>query len=78
MAMYMGLEIPGIERVVSPEDKAIEEQNNIIPNEPMIGLSEYEMIKSYILSEAPEAIPYAQERLNRNKTLNQFTRRIFL
>jgi hypothetical protein len=75
MATYMGLKLKGIERVISAEEKEIEDKNNLIPIEPMIDLSEYEMIKSYILSAAPETIPYAQERLNRNKPLSQFTRR---
>lgn len=75
MAIRMGIQNPDVVRVISPEEKKIEDENNLIPKKPIIKESDYELIKQYILNVAPDSLPYAKERLNRNQALTQFNRR---
>lgn len=75
MAIRMGIKNPDLGRLISPEEKKIEDENNLIPNEPLVNTSDFELIKQYIFSVAPDSLPYAKERLNRNKALTQFSRK---
>ncbi|MEP7230210.1 MAG: VCBS repeat-containing protein [Ginsengibacter sp.] len=75
MAIRMGLKNQTYERQITQEEKAIEDANHLIPEKPIIADADYELIKQYVLYAAPDTLPYAAERINRNKSITQFIRR---
>ena len=74
MAAKMGLMVENYKSNSSPEDSAIEEKNHLVPKQSLITLSEYRLIKEFILNNAPQSLPFASSRLSRNKILTQFKR----
>ena len=75
MAIRMGLKNQPYDRQITPEEKAIEDANHLIPDKPMVAEADYELIKQYVLYTAPDTLAYAAERINRNKPISQFIRR---
>ncbi len=73
MAVKMGLKDDEYIRNISEEERKIENEHHLIPENPMISAKDFDKISDYILANAPDSIPYATERLNRNKNLKQFT-----
>ena len=74
MAAKMGLKLENFKNDSTPEEKAIEEENNLVPKQPLITLTEYKLIKDFILNNAPNSLSFARNRLTRNKILTQFKR----
>ncbi len=75
MGLRMGLKNTNYERVISAEERKIEDDNNLIPSEPMLSDQDFETIKRYIISVAPENVSYANYRVGRAKEITQFTRK---
>lgn len=74
MAIRMGLKNQDYHRRITTEEKAIEDANHLIPENPIIAEADYEDIKKYVLYTAPDTLAYAVERINRNKPLSNFVR----
>lgn len=77
MALRMGLKNTDYMRVISPEEDKIEKDNHLIPEVPMVSDADFEAIKTYILSVAPQEVFYAEERIGRSKEITQFVRKEF-
>ncbi|MEO7211334.1 VCBS repeat-containing protein [Mucilaginibacter sp.] len=77
MASRMGIIYPNYDplRGLSEEERAVVKKNNIIPDEPIISKEDWDKLESYILSAAPDSIPYDEKRITRNKPLTKFIRK---
>lgn len=77
MASRMGIIYPNYDplRGLSPEEREVVKKNNIIPEVPMIAKEDWDKLEQYILSTAPDSIPYDESRITRNAPLTQFVRK---
>ncbi|MBC7508483.1 MAG: VCBS repeat-containing protein [Ferruginibacter sp.] len=75
MAIKMGLIDDSYDRKITEEEKRIEKENHLIPEQPMISKKDFEAITSYIVSESPDSVTIDLSRLKRNATLKNFVRK---
>jgi hypothetical protein len=62
-------------RGLSDEEKAVVKKHNIIPDNPIIAKEDWDKIEKYIISVAPDSIPYDEKRIGRSAPLSQFLRK---
>ena len=74
MAIRMGIKDDTYERRLSEEEKEVEQNAGLIPEQPLISTEDFESIAAYIISLAPDTIPHDLQRLSRTKPLQQFLR----
>ncbi len=60
---------------LSEEEKIIVKKNNIIPAQPMLSQNDWDKIRDYIITHAPDTVAYDQSRLTRDLPLKQFVRK---
>lgn len=77
MASRMGIIYPNYDplRGLNDEEKDIIAKHDIIPAMPIISKADWDKLENYIVSTAPDTIPYDEKRLTRNSPLTQFTRK---
>jgi mono/diheme cytochrome c family protein len=75
MALKMGLADDNYDRNISEEEKLIEKEKHLIPEQPMISRENFEAITAYIVNQAPDSVTIDRLRLTRNAPLQGFVRK---